>query len=109
MELALIGVSHKTAPVEVRERLAFPSDKMRSALESLLARTHAVEAMILSTCNRVEIVVQDDHATLSEAVLCEQQVVERRFGGVSAVDREETRLPAAQRLELPRYPRRSAR
>ena len=56
MELALIGVSHKTAPVEVRERLAFPSDKIRAALASLLEQTHAAEAMILSTCNRVEIV-----------------------------------------------------
>ena len=56
MQLALVGVSHKTAPVEVRERLAFPSDKIRAALASLLERTHAAEAMILSTCNRVEIV-----------------------------------------------------
>ena len=57
MQLALIGVSHKTAPVEIRERLAFPSDKIRAALASLLEKTHAAEAMILSTCNRVEIVV----------------------------------------------------
>ena len=58
MQLAVIGVSHKTAPVEIRERLAFPSEKLRSALEALMVRAKAGEAMILSTCNRVEIVAE---------------------------------------------------
>jgi glutamyl-tRNA reductase len=71
MELALIGVSHKTAPVEVRERLAFPSDKIRLALASLLEKTHAAEAMILSTCNRVEIVAQGPDAQLVQDFICE--------------------------------------
>jgi glutamyl-tRNA reductase len=71
MELALIGVSHKTAPVEVRERLAFPSEKIRVALASLLERTHAAEAMILSTCNRVEIVAQGPDAQLVQDFICE--------------------------------------
>jgi len=71
MELALIGVSHKTAPVEVRERLAFPADKIRAALESLLKQTHAVEAMILSTCNRVEIVAQGPDAKLVQDFICQ--------------------------------------
>jgi glutamyl-tRNA reductase len=71
MELALIGVSHKTAPVEIRERLAFPSDKIRSALASLLERTHAAEAMILSTCNRVEIVAEGPDAQLVRDFICE--------------------------------------
>jgi glutamyl-tRNA reductase len=71
MELALIGVSHKTAPVEVRERLAFPSDKIQSALASLLKRTQAAEAMILSTCNRVEIVAQGPDAQLVQDFICE--------------------------------------
>lgn len=71
MELALIGVSHKTAPVEVRERLAFPSDKIRIALASLLEKTHAAEAMILSTCNRVEIVARGPDAKLVRDFICE--------------------------------------
>jgi glutamyl-tRNA reductase len=71
MELALIGVSHKTAPVEVRERLAFPADKIRAALATLLERTHAAEAMILSTCNRVEIVAQGPDAQLVRDFICE--------------------------------------
>ena len=71
MELALIGVSHKTAPVEVRERLAFPADKIRAALAKLLESTHAAEAMILSTCNRVEIVAQGPDAQLVRDFICE--------------------------------------
>jgi glutamyl-tRNA reductase len=71
MELALIGVSHKTAPVEIRERLAFPSDKICSALASLLEKTHAAEAMILSTCNRVEIVARGPDAELVRDFICE--------------------------------------
>ena len=71
MELALIGVSHKTAPVEVRERLAFPSDKIRSALASLLEKTHAAEAMIISTCNRVEIVARGPDAKVVRDFICE--------------------------------------
>jgi glutamyl-tRNA reductase len=71
MELALIGVSHKTAPVEVRERLAFPSDKICAALASLLEKTHAAEAMILSTCNRVEIVARGPDAKLVRDFMCE--------------------------------------
>ena len=71
MELALIGVSHKTAPVEIRERLAFPSDKICAALASLLEKTHAAEAMILSTCNRVEIVARGPDAKLVRDFMCE--------------------------------------
>ena len=57
MKLLVAGVSHKTAPVEVRERLAFPENALPEALASLRARPGVTEALILSTCNRVEIVV----------------------------------------------------
>jgi glutamyl-tRNA reductase len=57
--------------VEVRERLAFRSDKIRTALASLLERTHAAEAMILSTCNRVEIVAEGPDAQLVRDFICE--------------------------------------
>lgn len=71
MQLALVGVNHKTAPVEVRERLAFPSEDLHAALGSLLQRAQAAEGMILSTCNRVEIVAEgpDDASVLN--FLCE--------------------------------------
>src|SRR5437867_4310007 len=58
MQLAIVGVSHKTAPVEIRERLAFTSQELRAALRSVRERAQAAEAMILSTCNRVEILAE---------------------------------------------------
>ncbi|HZR66280.1 MAG TPA: glutamyl-tRNA reductase [Terriglobales bacterium] len=55
MNFQLIGVNHKTAPVEVREQLAIPDGKLRDALQNLLAISGVHEGMILSTCNRVEV------------------------------------------------------
>ena len=57
MKLFLTGVSHKTAPVEVRECLAFSETALPEALKDLRARPGVTEAVILSTCNRVEITV----------------------------------------------------
>jgi glutamyl-tRNA reductase len=57
MKLLLTGVSHKTAPVEVRECLAFPETSLPAALKDLRGRPGVTEAVILSTCNRVEIAV----------------------------------------------------
>jgi glutamyl-tRNA reductase len=62
MKLLVTGVSHKTAPVEVRERLAFAEATLPSALRALLAQTGVSEAMVLSTCNRVEIAVSAEDA-----------------------------------------------
>jgi glutamyl-tRNA reductase len=70
MQLALIGVSHKTAPVEIRERLAFPSAEIHSALARLREHAQAAEAMILSTCNRVEIVAESPSQQLRDFI-CE--------------------------------------
>jgi glutamyl-tRNA reductase len=56
MNLQLLGVNHRTAPVEVRERLAIPESKLPQALQQLMTVPGVNEAMILSTCNRVEIV-----------------------------------------------------
>lgn len=53
--LRVVGVSHHTAPVAVRERLAFRGEDLQRALGSILARGFH-EAAILSTCNRVEII-----------------------------------------------------
>jgi glutamyl-tRNA reductase len=57
MKLLITGVSHKTAPVEVREGLAFHEETTPAALADLSARDGVEEALILSTCNRVEIAV----------------------------------------------------
>ncbi len=58
MRLALVGLSHKTAPVEIRERFAFDTADLPDALRSLVACDGISEAMILSTCNRVEVVAE---------------------------------------------------
>lgn len=53
--LRLLGVSHRTAPVEWRERLAVPDDRLPALVERLRARAAVEEAVVLSTCNRVEV------------------------------------------------------
>lgn len=55
MNLQLIGVNHVSAPVEVRERLAIPDSRLAEACKSLAAYPGVEEGMILSTCNRVEV------------------------------------------------------
>jgi glutamyl-tRNA reductase len=52
--IVLLGVNHKTAPVELRERLAIPSSRLAEATLSLVGRPGVREGMILCTCNRVE-------------------------------------------------------
>jgi len=55
MTFQLIGVNHKSAPVEVRERLAIPESHLPDALKRLIQHPGVNEAMIVSTCNRVEL------------------------------------------------------
>ena len=69
-ELILLGINHNTAPIEVRERLAIPAGRLADATRSLLAAPGVREGLILSTCNRVELLTlqeqgsEDPHATL---------------------------------------------
>ncbi len=58
MNFFVIGVNHKTAPVEVRERFAIPEAKLPDALRQLTAVPGVEEGMIVSTCNRVEIIAR---------------------------------------------------
>ncbi|GAB4539728.1 MAG: glutamyl-tRNA reductase [Thermodesulfovibrionia bacterium] len=55
MEILVVGLNHKTAPVEVRERLAFDGKRIIDALMLLKGSRIVKECIILSTCNRVEI------------------------------------------------------
>ena len=55
MSLAVIGVSHQTAPVEVRERFAYLEQDVAVALQALRAGSGVEEAVLLSTCNRTEL------------------------------------------------------
>ncbi|WP_413440164.1 glutamyl-tRNA reductase [Synechococcus sp. MIT S1220] len=55
MHIAVVGLSHRTAPVEIRERLSIPEQTMETSLQSLKGNEQVLEASILSTCNRLEI------------------------------------------------------
>ena len=52
--LVLVGVNHTTAPIQVRERLAIPMARLADATRTLAQQPGIREALILSTCNRVE-------------------------------------------------------
>lgn len=56
-EIVLIGLNHKTAPVEVRECLTFSGDDTASALDTLKQTTDINEVMLFSTCNRIELLM----------------------------------------------------
>jgi len=108
MPILVAGLSHRTSPVELRERFAFAEPAVPAVLERLRMRGLADEAVIVSTCNRVEIYAatqSDPAATLaalqrflldhgraegnaSDAIYClnEPQSVEHLFKVVSGLD-----------------------
>jgi glutamyl-tRNA reductase len=55
MEIVLVGLNHRTAPVEVRERVSFTAEQAQRASEELRARGILEETLVLSTCNRSEV------------------------------------------------------
>ena len=57
MSILVVGLNHKSAPVEIREKLAFNANNIPSALTLFLQKYQTAEAVILSTCNRVEMYV----------------------------------------------------
>ena len=61
MNLLVVGCSHRTAPVAVRERLTVPEPRIAAILADLLTRFGG-EALVLSTCNRVEVYVSPEAA-----------------------------------------------
>src|SRR6516162_5371575 len=61
--LVLIGINHTTAPIEVRERLAIPASRLADAIRTLVHQPGVREGLILSTCNRVELLtVQEENS-----------------------------------------------
>ncbi|ALL75360.1 Glutamyl-tRNA reductase [Pseudonocardia sp. Ae168_Ps1] len=68
MSVLVVGLSHRSAPVEVLERLAVAPGDVPKLLEEMLDRTHVEEAVLLSTCNRIEIcaVVDAFHGGLGD-------------------------------------------
>ncbi|WP_375472555.1 glutamyl-tRNA reductase [uncultured Nostoc sp.] len=62
MNIAVVGLSHKTAPVEVREKLSIPEPQIENAIAQLASYSHIDEVAILSTCNRLEIYIVTSEA-----------------------------------------------
>jgi glutamyl-tRNA reductase len=62
VHLLLVGISHRTAPVELRERVDFQARGVERALRALADRGSAREAVVVSTCNRAELYVACDEA-----------------------------------------------
>ena len=83
MSLITIGLNHKTAPVEVREKLAFTPDTLADATRSLASVEGVSEAAILSTCNRTEL-----YCTVHNLQTADREIVEwfSRFHGFSAAE-----------------------
>jgi glutamyl-tRNA reductase len=75
MTLALIGVNHKTAPIELRERLAISREDLPETTRALAATPGVLECMIVSTCNRVELLAAVDSPNIDLAGFLHQ-----RFG-----------------------------
>lgn len=69
MHLLLVGASHRTAPVELRERLDFCSGGLEAAVRALAERRSSAEAVVVSTCNRAELYVACDEPATATADL----------------------------------------
>lgn len=83
MTLLAFGINHKTAPVDIREKVAFAPDKLGAALKDLLTLTAVNEAAIVSTCNRTEL-----YCDLSEADSAEVVAWFRSYHSLSAEELE---------------------
>lgn len=68
MSLILVGLSHRTAPIELREQVDFSTRDVAGAVRELAARRAADECVILSTCNRVEIYAVAEPGTARPAI-----------------------------------------
>ena len=78
MPVSILGINHKTAPVSVREKVAFDPQNIDSALQSLKSEALLNEAAIISTCNRMEIVYRNEiHEGLS--IASDMDTVEQRI------------------------------
>jgi glutamyl-tRNA reductase len=69
MGLLTLGINHTCAPIALRERIAFAPEQMTTALNDLVDRNDLTEAVILSTCNRTEIMAWHAGATTAVSIL----------------------------------------
>jgi glutamyl-tRNA reductase len=73
MTIALIGVNHKTAPIALREKIAIGRDELAETTRALAATPGVTECMIVSTCNRVELLVAVEGDSVQVAAFLSQQ------------------------------------
>ena len=66
MNIGVVGLNHRSAPIEVREKISFPGAKLGQALQVLKRDKRIREGLILSTCNRVEIYAESGEPGLDE-------------------------------------------
>jgi glutamyl-tRNA reductase len=83
LNLLLVGISHRTAPVDLRERVDFQVRGVADALRSVAGRGSTREAVVVSTCNRAEVYVACDDAAATRADLV---AFLSEFHGVQASD-----------------------
>lgn len=79
MELFAVGLNYQSAPLAVRERLAFPAEQLQEALQALAQRVKAPEAAILSTCNRTEVYCATEDIAALRADLLEWLATNRNI------------------------------
>ncbi len=79
MQLTVLGLNHKTAPVEIRERFNFPEGRVISIMRHMRNYDNIPEAMLLSTCNRTELYMVMENA--DETTLFVRRLVEHIAGG----------------------------
>lgn len=80
MDLFAIGINHNTAPIEIREKIAFTHEQLRNALSDARKQVSVREIAILSTCNRTEVYCVADPASSDAVVqwLCDYHHLKRQ-------------------------------
>ncbi len=86
MNLVLVGINHRTAPVEVRERMNIPESRLGEAVSDLVHRQGIQEGLILSTCNRVEAVTSAPDGVEAEPLI-RQFLADHHHCDLSAYER----------------------
>ncbi|SMB80835.1 glutamyl-tRNA reductase [Pasteurella testudinis DSM 23072] len=108
MAILALGINHKTAPVELREKVAFSDEKRLSALQQIQQADLAESAVVLSTCNRTELYLHNRHISPQEESAQNQQWLEQiiqwfvQFHGLSA-DQVRDNLYLAQNSAATRH------
>src|SRR6266568_3354047 len=69
MNLLLLGINHRSAPVEIRERMVIPEPRLAEAVSDLVHREGILEGLILSTCNRTEVIASAEENMEAESLL----------------------------------------